>query len=384
MPRVTTTLYGDLAILPYPAEAPVREVLEYFTDVLIAYNSTEDRKPLRELPRQSFGYSIVVQTEKIAEEFNTLFKALRNSWAIPVWHEEQLVRNISIGATSIPCVTEFYDYRDSGLALLYSPNGSWELLQINLVNPFSISLSTPTAQAFELAWMVPVRRGWVEKVSRRDVSHHDVLLNLTMIVDDNPIISPITPPQFLSSDIYYDPIIMSKSNATAFDQRLELHDEELGPVTRRSPWTRAQYSRSKAVRTRGAEAARLYKQFLARRQGRYRQFWYPTFERNLRLLSTGTITTTMLVANDSYLTYATERTHIAIEVAGVWYPRTVTSAPSGGDVQLTLDTALGFDASLISQICYLGLNRLDTDRIELSWLGNQVMESAVQLLELSP
>ena len=65
MAKITTTLFGELAILPYQAEAPVKESLEFLTDVITAYDATEERLQLRSKPRQSFNYSIYSRATKL-------------------------------------------------------------------------------------------------------------------------------------------------------------------------------------------------------------------------------------------------------------------------------------------------------------------------------
>lgn len=50
----------------------------------------------------------------------------------------------------------------------------------------------------------------------------------------------------------------------------------------------------------------------------------------------------------------------------------------------TLATSLGYDASLIRNICYLGLYRLDNDNIDLNWIGKFIVQSTVNILELTP
>ena len=386
MPKVTTSLFGDIAILPYPADPPVRETLEYLTDLQVAYDATENRVPLRTMPRQLINCRVIVQQNKLAEEFNTLSGALRAAWAIPLWFEEQMVGPLSAGTSVIACQTSNYDFRDDSLGLLYSPNGLWELIEIQTVSPYSLTIYGTLSQSFEMAWVMPVRRGWLVESADRSISTAHAEVNLRMMVDDTPSIAAAVPEQFLGSDIYYDPMLMSSGEVSGdISQRQEILDETLGVIDRRTPWTRSQYVRTKLSRIRTAAQARAFRQFFSRRQGRYRSFWYPTFEENARVASVGTVVSSLLIVNDSFIHYATARTHIAVEAGGTWYPRTVSSyAPSGANVQLNLSSALNVPASSITRVSYLGLNRLDSDRVEINWVGNKVAQIAYPVRELTP
>ena len=46
MAKITTTLFGELAIIPFQAEAPISETLEFYTDVMLASDGTEKRLQL--------------------------------------------------------------------------------------------------------------------------------------------------------------------------------------------------------------------------------------------------------------------------------------------------------------------------------------------------
>ena len=49
---------------------------------------------------------------------------------------------------------------------------------------------------------------------------------------------------------------------------------------------------------------------------------------------------------------------------------------------MTLSSSLGFNASEIQYVSYLGLVRLATDSIDLNWLGNGVVQVSFDELEI--
>ena len=386
MAKVTTELFGELAVLPYQAEAPVKESLEFLTDVIEAYDATEERLQMRSKPRQSFNYSIPLQAWRTAAAFNTEYGAIRKDWAVPIWTEAQYVGTIGAGVLSIDCNTSLYDLRPQSLAMLYSVCGDYQVIEIDEVFSDHITLLADTEYVAG-AWLMPVRKGWIQGNIDKPTNGHNGKSSLTFVIDDNPTITPALPAQYLGDDIYYDaPLLSSGSLPASLSQRQDITDMSLGPVARRTNWNRPQYGKPWRSLFTTPEEVRNFREFLYRRAGKFRRFWYPTFENNMRVANTGNITTTLIIQSDSFIDYASFRTNIAIQANGVWYPRAISNPVqvSATQVQLTLSSALNVRAETIARISYLGLHRFDADRIELNWQGGGVVETNIQILELAP
>lgn len=389
MAKITTTLFGELALLPYQAEVPVREKLEWLTDVLQAYDGSEQRLQSRTKPRQTLEYNVPLQYWKKATAFNTLYGAIRKDWAVPVWTEAQAVGDITGGQNTIDCDTLVHDLRADSLAMLFSLDGSYEIVEIESITATDVTIYGPGATSRLGAWLIPVRRGFIVGTAQMPTNGREGSVKVTFQIDDNLSLTPAEPAQYLGDDIYYDAGLLSESGimTRVLQQRQDVIDFELGPVERRTPWNNARYSSPYASLLEGPTEVRAYKEFLYRRAGKFRAFWLPTFENDLRLLSTGTITSTMVVESASLIDYASNRTHIAIEDAdGNWYPREISDfiQLDADRVQFTLSTNLNLDSDKIVRMSYLGLNRLDADQIAFNWVGNNVVKSEVRILEISP
>lgn len=386
MAKVTTSTLGDLAILPYQAQAPLTEALEFLTDVMEAYDGSEQRLQLRTMPRQTFQYTIPVKFWNIAESFNTAYNAIRKKWAIPLWTEAQFVGDVTAHATDITCNTSLYDLRASSLAFLFNAAGAWQVVEISTKTSTKINVTNDLSYIAS-AWLMPIRIGWIVGDVKKSTNAYEDMVEINFFVDDNLDLTPSAPTQYLSNDIYFDSPVLSGSNMDkSLQQRADIVDQVLGVVSRRSPWLNARYASTYRSVLQGAQQVRDYKAFLYRRAGKFRSFWMPTFEQNMRHANTGTILSTLTIEADSYAQYP-QRQHIAIESAsGVWYPRAVSNPTpvAGNRIQLTLDSALNLDASKVRRISYLGLHRLNTDKIELRWIGNNVVESEFGILEISP
>lgn len=386
MAKVTTALFGELAILPFPAIIPVSETLSFLTDVMESYNGTEQRVELRGKPRQFLEYQVPLKPSNDASAWNTAYGAIRKEWGIPIWHDTQYIGPVTAGATSIACDTVHYDLRDSSLAMLFDICGKWQVLEISTITDSLINLTTATA-LFRDAYLIPVRIGNVIGDIDKTTNGYNGGMHITYSVSDTDGYTPSAPTQYLGDDIYYDlPLTQDSGIDTKFSQRQDVIDFELGVVEYRTPWNHAKFGKPYRQLMTTPQERKQFRDFIFRRVGKSKVFWLPTGENNLRITNTGTITNLLQVNRDSYPEYGLQRTHIAIKAGAVWYPR-VISAPTildANTMQLTLSSAVNIPASSVENVCYLGLNRLNTDSIEFAYNAPLVAECSVQILELTP
>lgn len=387
MSKVVTTLFGTVALLSLPVRAPMVESLAWLTDVHDSHNGTEDRLQLRAAPRRQVQYEIPQQAWERAHGFNTLRGALRQKWAVPMWSETQAVGAIANGATSVTCNTTIYDLRDESLVLLYQSNSVWQVVEVTGVSSGSIAISA-TSQTFSNAMLIPLRIGYIRGDAELDGNGHNAVARILFDLDDNIEITSSAPAQYLGNDIYFDEVLMGGERyEVQLTSQQDFADYDLGKVDRRAPWTYARHvMQYQHLLTTPAEMF-AFRQWLHRRAGKYRAFWAPTYEQDLRLTSTGTITTTIQFQRDSYDEWSSDRTHIAFEDnAGTWYARAVSNIVivNPTTLQATLSSALNLPASRIKRISYLGLKRLSSDAVDLNWIGNGVCQASLSVTELSP
>lgn len=385
MPKIVTTLFGALALIPQVAEVPVVEQLSFYTDQQTAYDGSEQNIQLRFKPRQTFNYQIPLQPGVSPAAFNTMYGGIRNKWAIPVWTDAQYVGNISAGLTSITCNTNDYDLRSHSLALLIDGCGRWQLLEIDTVVGNTINLIIAT-QAMAPSMLVPMRRGFVIGDITNTYSFNG-LINLTFQVEDLSDYQPLPPDQFLGDDIYFTAGLFESGKIdTTITKRQDINDFDLGPIESRTPWIFTKFSRPYISITATKEERTAFRDFVFRRLGKARPFWMPTFQNDIRMLNVGSVVSAIYAPNDSFLDYATQRTHIAIEAAGVWYPRIISSVDTvdANTIRFNLTEPLNIPADSITRISYLGLNRLDSDIVEMNYSSNLGVETSVMVLEITP
>lgn len=375
------------AFLAVPPQSPVRETLAWKTDVIESFDGTEERLQVRGSPRQSFRYDYPVRADRTARVFNTLYGARAEKWLLPIWTQAQRLGTVAAGLSVLPATTNTFEFRPSSLAVLWENPEKWQLVGVDLVGGSSLTLVGLT-QAFDNAWLMPVRFARIANNVEKQTNGYNASFEVTYEVLDNASLAVGDPAQFLGGDLYTDETLMSGTSITdSLIRRVEVHDEDLGTVSFRSPWEVTRVSRPHRKVASNAAEAWAIRQWLHRRAGRYKAFWQPSFEADLRLLSSGTITGSLVVAADEYRRHASDRVHVAVETAdGSWYARTITGVAQldASRIQLTLDSNLNVAASSVLRVCYLGLKRLDADRVQITWPGGGVAQVDVRMMELSP
>lgn len=382
----STVSHGSLALLPYPIQTGAKETLEFYTDInASATNETEDRSQMRAIPRQSYAYVYDLPYLQTMGVFNAVSKALRAAWAVPEWSVAQAVTVVP-GQIALPVDTLVHDFRVGSLALLYSLTGLWELVEVSALT--SVSITVPATTLTGLIYVIPVRVGYVSAQTQLRPSGYDGAIKLTFNIDDVLAGLTETVPQLNGLDLYTDPYLIDGTGTTTISQEDEQVEYGTGNIAHATPWARSQYGAN--VRRDGLGAADLWamKQFFYRRAGKFRPFYQPTFESNLRKASTGTVGSTFKFWDDGYVSLLSDvRTRLGFQLRDdSWLIRNASAAIDlgGGQGQVTLGAPLSIPASQIRLVSFVGQSRLDTDRLEISHQGNGYFTTAYNILEITP
>jgi len=201
-----------------------------------------------------------------------------------------------------------------------------------------------------------------------------------VLAEDSPEHSGDAPEQYQGDDIYFKPLLLDGS---ALEMTLMQHqnivDADVGGFQQFTHWKKPRYLKPFKLVLKGWDQYSEYRRFLFRRMGRYQAFWMPLYEKHLNILNTANITTS-LSTNTKYLLDA-DRKHIAVKRKdGTWTAHEIT-AKTGGS--LTVSPAINAHRNDIQTICYLGLHRFDADQIEFQFLGAQITQVTVPIVELS-
>lgn len=378
--KVNTANFGEVVLLTSPALVGAVESIGFKTDVFESKNGTETRIPLKDKARQTLGFSSIVLKKEIARNFNVQWGGLRKNWAVPLFQESQFVGDVS--ADFVLCRTDIFSFYDGCLALLKN-NSEQVLVEVQAVESDRLILTNPVN--INNAKLYPVRVCFISGDISRQISNFYTRSDVSFIVIDEPEVAESVPEQFLGNDLHKLCLMLDGSSLEAtISQQQSVINNEVGVIYQGTDWDFARYSKQYRTILRGPEQMYAYRQFLFRRKGKYRPFWLPTYEANMRCKSTGFISSVMLIESDQYKQLGDARKHIAVRSNQTWTAHTITASAlvSGSTVQVTISPALNKNADSIELISYLGLHRLDADSVDLNYQGASLVEVSVPILEI--
>lgn len=390
--KLMTENFGEVVLLTSPALVGATESIGFKTDVFESKNGTETRIPLKDKARQTLGFSSVIVRNEIAKLFNVQWGGIRKNWAVPLFQESQFVGNVvsetvvideqEVEQTSVLCRTDIFSFYDGCLALLKNDTEQ-VLVEVQAVESDRLLLAN--AVNIANAKLYPVRVCFINGDISRQISGIHASASITFIVIDEPEIETSAPAQFLGDDLYFFCLTYSGDSMEAMiSQQQNIVDNEVGVIYQDTDWNFARYSKQYRIVVNNHDDLYAYREFLYRRQGKFRPFWLPTYEANMRCKSTGFVSSVLLVEADQYKQLANDRKHIAIKSDDVWTAHTITASTliSASTVQLTISPALSKNAFTIQRISYLGLHRLDADSVDLNYQGANIVEASVPILEI--
>jgi hypothetical protein len=372
-------------VFSFRPQAELLEALEFRTDILTAWDGTEQRIRLREAPRQSF--EMEVWATGAARSRLDLLLAGYHGWTylLPVWPEQAALSSLlSAGSGVVPITTTAGDYRVGSQALLWSSCDDYEAVEISEVWADALILdgATTTSRDYPAGSLVlPLREARLLEQYRREDYPGDLspcVHTLRWVVEDNlDLVGTAAPDQYLGHDVLVDPYLLpAETIERSFERELDTVDPLLGAWKQ---FARTQYplATTEVLWRMGTPAtAWAFRRFLHRRAGRCNPVWIPSWRPDLELLEpAGAGASQITVTDVGYRFFGLDRPtfrDVAImPSAGGQILRRVTAAVAGdpGEEILTLSATLGqaITPATVARISFLALSRLAADRVEILW-----------------
>lgn len=360
---------------------PVIERLEWSTDVMAAYDGSEQRRSLRGWPRQQWEFTFDLADEVRREFENIMYAWGGRVWALPVWIDlDVLEQDLSAGAVTIPIAggTTDRDYHEEGLGVIIAPDGTYESFEVTAVGANSVDIVTPLVAAYPTGSRIyPARTARLQDPRATARYHRNYARGLALLRTVEQIER-----EELTETLYREHPVMERApnwrEAPEIDYARKLatldfgygqdriQDEaELALPVHSFRWTMLD-----------RDEADYFRKWLYARKGRCKGVWLPTWSDDLVLVDTITTSELNIDVRACGLTYFAQgdvhRRDIRIELTdGTVYYRRVTGfvVVDANTERMTMNALLPqqVDPEEVERISWMHYVRLDTDTIELAW-----------------
>ncbi len=368
---------------------------EWKTDILTAYDRTEQRIQLRDSPRRFYNFSdLKTGTDK--QYFDTLFMGRAYTWyLIPMWHEVTPVTTpVTAGATTIFADVSKLEYTpERPIYIFYGDVKS--RLDIQSVAVDSITLLTTVTQDYPMGSYI------VSANYFRHIENPKFLYNTNTLA--TPELSMLGFYTDELSDVHYTADVYNTWDVLPIDIHFEsvstttsFHETKYdnGNIIETVVKSQEPY-RKRTLTMKALDRNEIYTLicFLYTLKGRLRSFWAPTYTDDITITTNILATDTQLTINniDYNLIWFGSYMRSFIEVRmhnGTIYRREITAAQAHAtDTTLefiTIDSAFGVDITPddISTISFFELVRLDTDTLTFNWQTSAVLQVQLPVVTL--
>lgn len=366
----------------FPLQAQKQnKIYEWLTDVHEAENGSESYVKARNTPRLTYEITAFAGKDECVAAYNLLYSGLSAQWGVPLWNEAQIIDHIS--GPVVYCATGNRSFEVDNYAILWK--SSEEFLFSKIVGKSAIAIELEdSAVGFENCQVMPMQVGRIVGNPSRSFNGFDEQVSFRVEIDNPKILEPSEPDQFLNFDIYFPEtggLLEGDRAESSFQTRDDIADFGLGEVAHNNPWAHSKVVYPYNVLLEGFDEITDFENWLFRREGRYRPFWMPTWENDFRL--TSSTSNALYVKEDWYLRTSSIRKTIGIETSSGWVACQISEVNDigGGLLELVLSASI---SGTVLRVSWLGLRRLNSDRVEISYLGNNVAKVALSCLEIDP
>jgi hypothetical protein len=401
----STTLSGSrLIVFGYNPNwrDPVKEKLEWLTDVMTMHNGKEQRLALRQQPRRSMQYLFTLENAGKIDSFQGLmFGWQQRVFCVPVWTDWQFLGSaVAAGGQVVTISTNLMDFAPSNMVLLWRDYLTWEVCEINTMTATQITFKKPTIGAWTTNdRIIPLRLGRVPKtfqLQRPTSTIAEVTLTFSFEVPTQVNYNRLGTSsftQFNSLDVLLTPPNTTTDLTEDYNRDIETVDYDKGAwysqcndlapvVVRPYRWL---------LKTR-QEIMNLFA-FLDSKRGKHVPFYMPTWSKDVELAQvTNATDTSLLIKNIGYTRYIktqASRTSIIIffcdpTITPIILTITGSAESANNNEVLSLSSQIGraIQFNDVKAICWLNKCRFDQDEFEVTWHTDRIAEVQANIREI--
>lgn len=366
----------------------VIERLAWKTDVIPAFDGSEQRRALLAGPRCEWEFTFDVQTAQRRLFENVVYGWGALIWALPIWIDVEPLVDVLVGGSSfIPIAdTEGRDFHEEGIGVVLGTDGTFESFEVLLVDPDGIHLVNPIVSTWPTGSRVyPARTARLldPRSTARFTRNYARGLARFKTVEEIERTA-------LDEELYRGlPVMVREPNwreAPEIDYKRKLATLDFGygqddQVDEAGIPLPAQTVRWTML---DRTEANYFRQWIYARQGRFKAVWIPTWSDDLVLADLITASQLNMDVQACGLTYFAKgdvhRRDIRIQlIDGTVFYRRVEGfvVVDTATERMTMNAVLGQQVlpEQVERISWLYCARLDSDQIELSWATPAIAEA---------
>jgi hypothetical protein len=365
-----------------------RELIErwgWLTDVLTAYDNSEQRVKLRAVPRREYEFQALAVGADRQRLENALWGWQHRVFAVPIWQDKRtLTAGASSGASSLSLSTTDTEFEADGLVVLMNDTLTVEAAEILSVSSNSLALKLPLQNAWPQGTHVyPARLGRIgesQKLNRATSDVAELVVNFRLEDAGGWLSAQDSTPAYRGLKVLEDRPDWSDGIDAEYLHKIREHDYGTGAVL-------VEYEGAAPTRIQqfrwfldGRGEIDRMRRWLYARSGRLTAFWYPGQSHDFTVTQPiGSGSTQITVAHTGYALFAKQqagRKDIRIQTKGgaVYYRRILDASElSSSEENLQIDSALGvtLQPEDIRIVSFMSLCRLEQDQVELSWVTDR-------------
>lgn len=363
------------------------EKLEWVSDVLTAYDGSEQRMAVNDWPDTQITMTVHQHAEVIHLLDSLLWGWQHRIYSLPLWHRGTFLSAPAfVETSSVPCPTEHAGFRVGGIGIIWHAHDRFETFEVLEIHPDRIATRRPLQNSWGAGSVVsacrPARLPQEVSVSWDHADLAKATLNFVLTEVE------VEEPYEFSPNYRGVPLLLEATNWVQAMAERNVRNLDVFETDLRARYTVLKNEVPSVVRShswflKGKARIHQFRRWLYSRRGRVAPFWAPSWKADLALaerIEQGDLTITVRDINYRGLyRYNEGRKDLIIFLRGGRHlTRRIVSAAAGQPGSKTevlmLDAEIGevIEPSSISMICFLGLYRLDADAVELDWRSDQL------------
>ena len=275
-----------VVVWPFIPQTKHKESLEWKTDVIPSIEN-EQRIALRPEPRQSFSYEF-----QLSESQFSRAKAIAHQWShrvygIPVWAELTFVGALEIGITQVPVDTQYQDYRENDIILIWEDDINFVAVETLSVDPAYVELKLPLEVEFTNAYVCPLRYArTMQGMNFKRDSIDYAISNSTFLVTQNvDHTNTIGLPVYRTKDVLNIRTILTSPVNERIRRAVTIFDNGSGPIEieEENDWVDVMWSMTFDTLTR--QERWQIREWIHSRKGKQKGFWLPSWNQDINILT---------------------------------------------------------------------------------------------------